>query len=61
MENPNDNGGHFSQNSALYNGNQRGYGGGGNGEPMDPQAFDRDCEHKEKLLKKWDRYFPHES
>ena len=28
---------------------------------MDPNAFDRDFEHKEKLLKKWDRYFPHES
>ena len=28
--------------------------------PPSPEAINRDLEHKNKLLMKWDRYFPHE-
>ena len=58
MENPNN----FSQHSALNNpARSRGASYGGAADPVDPAAFDRDIQHKEKLLKKWERYFPHES
>ena len=30
----------------------------GAGEPIDPRAFERDLENKQKLLRKWERYFP---
>ena len=60
MIDPNDQRGiNYSQHSAIDNGAQNHYAGGGG--DSDPRAFDRDTKHKEKLLRKWERYFPHES
>ena len=61
MEPPNNNNisRSFSPRHSQYGGSQRGFSGGG--DSVDPAAYDRDFEHKEKLLRKWDKYFPHES